>query len=839
MTLEDRLIQKTYYKHFINDNENRHPIEVLGEAAVAEQEKESYDLSDIRFAQGEVYYHSQDFETAIFKWENINSELEPWAKKNIGDTYYKTGRLSDAEEIYLSLKVDDPILTAEVSLQLFSLYIDQDNIERAYEVIKEAVKVNPAYPGITELARKFYERQEDWESATELAVSESLRTEDLFWFATVIKYAKNQYTTIFSPDYFYQVLITFYKTDQMHFKKLVSALWESYKNEETYLEWIKTINDIFLNVDIGLYEYWQEISSLYEESYLYLISGSYDLQVLHDFIPTTLENWLKVTRDAKSLFPAAAIWTWNEQFPSTIMEESVQKAESTLFNSDSDIDGLSYSLNIVESMMSWAKQRNIELDPSVASLLNKNVHHLLMIDPENDEETTVKTLHTFSREEDERTWMVVDGSSAYREKKLRQSLDKWAPLGDSLLFIVHPTYTFSEDEREELRKLEQSMPVRFLIKGMDAHGDIESRLRMDFQDALISVGGDENLTSFIQANFFEIIDGTEKRRIHKLLSFMRITLHDLGKRRVEEELYLQDLINTEEQKIEKLGSDIEFLRELEKKKSRYVTETYAKLKDEIKDNFENSLPNLLRECTEIITEDSDFANIHKEVNDKMNKVIEVQWTKVLTDLQHALQQWLSLSREELVQSQESFDDLAVEFNNRFAGEKVELKGDFKILDDWRRDIRRLTVRMPIEEQNIFLQSKFAQLMFQRAGKLIGALASQKTMYNQYKKNVDSQDYEEAAQMVTNRLFAQFNSLENSLKLDVETFFSQPFEELTMLKDGTEVSLENNRLTLKDMKENPGEYYNPIKLFEIRVRQYEVMIEAKEEVDYREILVEDN
>ncbi|AVD54383.1 hypothetical protein CKF96_02370 [Priestia filamentosa] len=155
MTLEDRLIQKTYYKHFINDNENRHPIEVLGEAAVAEQEKESYDLSDIRFAQGEVYYHSQDFETAIFKWENINSELEPWAKKNIGDTYYKTGRLSDAEEIYLSLKVDDPILTAEVSLQLFSLYIDQDNIERAYEVIKEAVKVNPAYPGITELARSF------------------------------------------------------------------------------------------------------------------------------------------------------------------------------------------------------------------------------------------------------------------------------------------------------------------------------------------------------------------------------------------------------------------------------------------------------------------------------------------------------------------------------------------------------------------------------------------------------------------------------------------------------------------------------------------------------------
>ena len=82
MTLEEVLIEKQYYKYtFMKEGVIDPPVRVLGEAYVIENQKEFSDLSFIRYAQGEVYFHNKDFESAIFKWENINNELEPWAKK--------------------------------------------------------------------------------------------------------------------------------------------------------------------------------------------------------------------------------------------------------------------------------------------------------------------------------------------------------------------------------------------------------------------------------------------------------------------------------------------------------------------------------------------------------------------------------------------------------------------------------------------------------------------------------------------------------------------------------------------------------------------------------------
>jgi len=89
MTEEKLLMEKTFHETFTGDiGRNLHPIEVLGAAFVEEQKNEPYDLTDIRFAQGEVYFHCKDYEAAIFKWENVQNEREPWAKKNIADAYY-------------------------------------------------------------------------------------------------------------------------------------------------------------------------------------------------------------------------------------------------------------------------------------------------------------------------------------------------------------------------------------------------------------------------------------------------------------------------------------------------------------------------------------------------------------------------------------------------------------------------------------------------------------------------------------------------------------------------------------------------------------------------------
>ena len=121
---DEQLLKKSYYKSFIEPNEKRHPIQVLGDAYLKEQNNMT-ELMNIRFAQGEVYYEAKDYEAAIFKWGNINNELEPWAKKNMADAYFDLELYSDAEAIYKSIFSEAMTLNSEVLIQLFSLYIQE------------------------------------------------------------------------------------------------------------------------------------------------------------------------------------------------------------------------------------------------------------------------------------------------------------------------------------------------------------------------------------------------------------------------------------------------------------------------------------------------------------------------------------------------------------------------------------------------------------------------------------------------------------------------------------------------------------------------------------------
>lgn len=79
--------------------------------------------------------------------------------KNIADAYFELGFLPKAEEIYQSIQTEDTTLTMEVSLQLLSLYIEQDRLGLAFKTISEAVAFQPDYPNITAIARSFYENK--------------------------------------------------------------------------------------------------------------------------------------------------------------------------------------------------------------------------------------------------------------------------------------------------------------------------------------------------------------------------------------------------------------------------------------------------------------------------------------------------------------------------------------------------------------------------------------------------------------------------------------------------------------------------------------------------------
>lgn len=382
MTLEKQLKQKKYYEMFINEHENIHPIRVLGEAFQEEAQKDMPDLSHIRFAQGEVYFHHKDFETAIFKWENIVNELDQWAKKNTADAYYELGMLSTAEDIYSAIETDDLTLTTEVALQLFSLYIERGKREAAVAIIKKTINSNPDYPNVTEIARAFFEEQHDWDNAIELAVNESKRTETLEWFEILHNYVEKGVTKNFAPSYFSKALIVLFNLDKKGFEQLVASLWNSYQSEESYFTWLREINHLLFNLDLNRDGHYDELSKHHKETYYSFIDGRYFIKTLQELIPDLLTNWLRLADKANTVLAAASVLSWNELFPASISQSIVSEAENLISKTEADMDELEECLTLFDSILEWASKHDMGANNRVkwiaGQLVDFQTQHILV-----------------------------------------------------------------------------------------------------------------------------------------------------------------------------------------------------------------------------------------------------------------------------------------------------------------------------------------------------------------------------------------------------------------------------------------------------------------------------
>ncbi|MEH7179944.1 dynamin family protein [Neobacillus vireti] len=382
MTLESQLINKTYYQMYINEHEKAQPIRVLGDAYQEELQKDLPDLTSIRFAQGEIYFHNRDFEAAIFKWENIAGDLELWARKNIADAYYESGLLSNAEDLYLSIDTNNLTLKTEVALQLFSLYIERGKQEASVEIIKKTIDSNPDYPNVTSIARAYFEEQQDWENAIELAVNEAKRTSSLEWFDIVNAYVQKGVTTNLHPTYFLQALFELYHLDKGTFEELTTSLWNSYKNEESYFTWLKELNQLLLNLDISRNDQWQLLSNLHHESYFSLLNGNYFIKTLEELVPELLTNWLRLSVREHTVMVSAAVLSWNELFPTSISKAIVSEAENLIGETECHIDELEECLALFEAITNWAQMHdmgeNNRLNWVVNQLNDFETHHLFI-----------------------------------------------------------------------------------------------------------------------------------------------------------------------------------------------------------------------------------------------------------------------------------------------------------------------------------------------------------------------------------------------------------------------------------------------------------------------------
>ncbi|WP_433770127.1 dynamin family protein [Bacillus wiedmannii] len=923
MRLEKQLIKKMYYETFLMENETQPPLQVLGAAYVNEEKDEISDGSYIRFAQGEFYYHHQDFEAAIFKWEKVSNELAPWAQKNIADAYFELNRLSVAEDVYTAITTDNKILMTEIGLQLLSLYIEQNNFDSAFAVIKEAVSLNPDYPNVTKIARSFYEEQQDFDSAVDLAVNELIRTESYPWFEVLKGYIDKGFTKNISPDYFYEVLVTLNNVDQVQFTQMVSSLWNSYKNEQNYLLWLNTINEFFLHIEIHSSDIWDKISSLYEETYFALIQGQYMLRQLHDIIPNLLTNWLKVVNPSHAVFPSAAVLAWDEIFPSKIDAANIKHAEDLLLYSINHVNGLEYSLHLFESITQWAQKHDIEMGHRfrwlvgdladlrtnrilvtgtsgngktafINSILGENIlensiSNVVVL--KNDAHTEINAIsdsaitttenffdyhnimslhHQTYRDracvefklpcrflsKNKLTFVVTPGFN--RNNDTRDEIFEYLNSVDELLFVLNADSPFTDKERDSLLSIQEHTPnlqIHFLLNKIDniyseaevkrVLHDTQARINAYFPQARIFPYSSlytsnqqlNDLTEFIRFNFNH--KNIDVERTEKLLFFIRKTITYLLDKRVEKENNLVDSINWNEDMLVKLNGCMNNLTVFEKEKIHFITESYRTMKTEITNDLTEHIPKLLQSCSDLISEESDFGHIDIKLNTAMNERVHKYLEQtVLPNLARSMQNWIATSNNELLQSQSYLEELSEGLNSLFGENRIQLECDFKVLDDWRRDTDRMTTGIQMEEVNILRRFTPAQFLLKSAGKLFGVLPKNRTMlYNKYKQYLESEDYTEVTATIIKKFFLQFELFENTQERDIKMFFRNPFNSLKQAVENTHLEIQEKQEILHKMKSNPEVYHDSITLFELRLRQCEVILNIGEDTTYSDLTLE--
>lgn len=536
--MEKQLISKSYYHTFIEGIKDADPIKTLGELYIDEQQNEMPDLSYIRFAQGEVYYLCKDFEAAIFKWENVSNELKPWAQKNIADAHANMNLLAIAEDYYNEVETESDVLKTEVLLQLFSLYIQLGKHAKAVDSIKNAVELNPDYPDVTNVARVFFEDQQDWDNAVDLAVNESMRTKSLSWFVVLEEYVEQGHTKEILPNYFSEVLMTLYNIDQNHFESLSTALWNSYKQNDLYFPWLEEINNLLLSIEPGRSGVWSKLSNLFRLTYFELMNGKFLIREFSYLIPSHLTNWMKISTSSDAVIASSAVLAWSEIYPSDIEASIISEAESLLSRSARYQDGIEDGFKLFKSIMEWAEGEGLLLDKRyewiVQELQDLNQYHLMitgtetsgkssfvntLLDEElsedpanatvlykdadnaqihaitnegersiaehNDFKESIKKQETFISCKmpvsflNENKLTLIDTPGLTDQDQFRSDGNQYLYLADSLLFVLNADSNLTGNELDMAVRIKEQapdLPIHFLLCKMDRNTDSQEAM---------------------------------------------------------------------------------------------------------------------------------------------------------------------------------------------------------------------------------------------------------------------------------------------------------------------------------------------------------------------------
>ncbi|WP_280770195.1 tetratricopeptide repeat protein [Salipaludibacillus daqingensis] len=880
MNKEEHLINKTYFHTIVEEDSKKYPVKALGTAFFQEQLNEGSELSLIRFAQGEVYYHHKDMEAAVYKWANVKGELQPWASKNIGDAYYNLGWLNEAEKTYIGIQTDSTTLSIEVCLQLLTLYSEKDQPDKAKKYMEKALTINPDYPNVTDIARAFYEDRQEWKKAVELAVHEAARTKSLHWFTTLNGYIENDYINDFSPVYFEQVLLPLYEIDQQKFCKLVTSLSANFENGPSSLAWLKTMNDIFAKIDVTQDEPWQEITTIYYKSYLQLMNGQYLIHSLKGIIPDLLSTWLKLTKERTSLFPATAVLAWDDIFPQTLDSEMIKEAERYVLTRPDSLMKENEITLLLQTIMTWANENDVNVGNKqkwLLSQLEKYNHHYIFVTG-NGASSLLNTIFEedlltddpitafvgpgehpdMKKITDEETRSVIDmneldngdlieltwpslfltkleGTLVYASSKIKEK-QEYAKIASGMLYVIGNKQLLIDGEDPLLNHWSEKYPgapIHFVINNLENDSGSEKvkeilseKYPSSRQFSVTSKSDLASLQPFIQTQFQSSVAQVNPDKASRLLYVARSMISHLLDQRMTKETIFKEKVTFNDQVRNKLKGLVNHLEDSKTEKSQDLLQTYIDLKEEMKRKVWEDIPPLLRTVADDLDEEADYRQVHEELEKSMNQKITHYINRDLVPaFESGVNRWMQESRAELTKTQNYLNEMSVAFNKMYEEDRMNLTCDFQVLKDWKRDLNRMMNRSEVQRINVMNRLIPSQLLLKSAGKLLGNMQKNKqVLYSQYQRYIKNSHFEHVSTEIIDQFFMEFDLFEKALKSDIRMSFEEPLVEVKERIEEAELEITQAKEKLETMKKHPDSFYDPLKIFEVRLLQCEMIDE---------------
>lgn len=305
----------------------------------------------------------------------------------------------------------------------------------------------------------------------------------------------------------------------------------------------------------------------------------------------------------------------------------------------------------------------------------------------------------------------------------------------------------------------------------------------------------------------------EQERIEKLIWFTQKTIAYLVNERVELENTLVKSVRWNKHISVKLNGFINNLTALEKDKIRSITESYLLTKEEITRDIHSQIPELLQSCSDLVQEDSDFKLVHEELNTAMNERIQKHVQQVLLPkFTGFIQEWIETAHNEFIQAQSYLDEMSETFNKLYKEERMKLPCDFKLLDDWHRDVVRMTNRITVSNINILLRFTPTQFFLKSAGKLFGNmqkinLCLQTNINNTLKRKT----IRKLLKRFQNNSSFNLKYLKRALERDIMMFFKDPLSILKQNVEAAQLEIQEDEQTLATLRSNPETYHASVSI----------------------------